>query len=212
MKQRRLIGLTGGIATGKSTVSNYLAEKYQIPVLDADVFAREAVAPGSDILAAIFTRYGDLAEGEARSGQASPAPLGDRIKLSDGSLDRAALGNIIFNDSQEKQWLESQIHPYVRDRFTSELAKITAETVVLSIPLLFEANLTHLVTEIWVVFCDEATQLQRLQKRNNLSLEQAKTRLKNQLPLTQKIALADVVLDNNSDLASLYRQCDRHIL
>ncbi len=203
MKQRRLIGLTGGIATGKSTVSNYLAEKYQIPVLDADVFAREAVAPGSDILAAIFTRYGDLAEGEARS---------EPIKLSDGSLDRAALGNIIFNDSQEKQWLESQIHPYVRDRFTSELAKITAETVVLSIPLLFEANLTHLVTEIWVVFCDEATQLQRLQKRNNLSLEQAKTRLKNQLPLTQKIALADVILDNNSDLASLYQQCDRHII
>ncbi len=192
MKQRRLIGLTGGIATGKSTVSNYLAEKYQIPVLDADVFAREAVAPGSNILAAIFTRYGE------------------RVKLSDGSLDRAALGNIIFNDSQEKHWLESQIHPYVRDRFTSELAKITTETIVLSIPLLFEANLTHLVTEIWVVFCDEATQLQRLQKRNNLSLEQAKTRLKNQLPLTQKIALADVVLDNNSDLASLYQQCDRH--
>jgi len=131
--------------------------------------------------------------------------------LPDGSLNRSALGEIIFNDSGEKQWLESQIHPYVRDRFTSELGKITAETVVLSIPLLFEANLTHLVTEIWVVFCDEATQLERLQKRNNLSLEQAQTRIKNQIPLTKKVALADVVIDNNSDLTSLYQQCDRYI-
>ncbi|MDJ0533329.1 MAG: dephospho-CoA kinase [Xenococcaceae cyanobacterium MO_207.B15] len=191
--KRRLIGLTGGIATGKTTVSNYLAKKYQIPVLDADIFAREAVTPNSDILAAIFSRYGD------------------RVKLPSSSLNRSALGEIIFNDSGEKQWLESQIHPYVRDRFTSELGKITAETVVLSIPLLFEANLTHLVTEIWVVFCDEATQLERLQKRNNLSLQQAQTRIKNQIPLTKKVALADVVIDNNSDLTSLYQQCDRYV-
>ena len=192
-KQRRLIGLTGGIATGKSTVSNYLADKYHIPVLDADVFAKEAVKTGSEILNQIFHRYGD------------------RIKLPDRNLNRSALGDIIFNDSSEKQWLENQIHPYVRDRFTSELKKITAETVVLSIPLLFEANLTHLVTEIWVVFCDEAVQLQRLQKRNKLSLEQAQARIKNQIPLTEKIALADVVIDNNADLASLYQQCDRYI-
>ncbi|MDJ0650601.1 MAG: dephospho-CoA kinase [Xenococcaceae cyanobacterium MO_188.B19] len=193
-KQRRLIGLTGGIATGKSTVSNYLADKYHIPVLDADVFAKEAVKTGSKILNQIFQRYGD------------------RIKLPDGSLNRSALGDIIFNDSSEKQWLENQIHPYVRDRFTSELKKITAETVVLSIPLLFEANLTPLVTEIWVVFCDEAVQLQRLQKRNNLSLEQAQARIKNQIPLTEKIALADVVIDNNADLATLCQQCDRCII
>ena len=192
--QRRLIGLTGGIATGKSTVSKYLAEKYYIPVLDADILAKEAVKPGSDILKQIFTRYGD------------------QVKLSDGSLDRSALGNIIFNHQEEKQWLESQIHPYVRTRFTLELEKITAETVVLSIPLLFEANLTHLVTEIWVVVCDKATQLKRLQKRNNLSLAEAQARIKNQLPLTQKIALADVVIDNNQDLASLYQQCDRYII
>ena len=194
IEQRRLIGLTGGIATGKSTVSNYLAEKYRIPVLDADIFAREAVKPGSDIFNRVFQRYGD------------------RVKLSDGSLNRSALGNIIFNDSDEKQWLENQIHPYVRDRFTIELEKIVASTVVLSIPLLFESNLTHLVTEIWVVFCNEAIQLERLQKRNNLSLEQAKTRIKSQLPLTQKIAMADVAIDNNADLVSLYHQCDCYII
>ncbi len=194
IEQRRLIGLTGGIATGKSTVSNYLAQKYHIPVLDADIFAREAVAVGSDILKRIFIRYGD------------------RIKLADGSLNRSALGDIIFNDPDEKQWLENQIHPYVRDRFTTELKKITAETVILSIPLLFEANLTHLVTEIWVVFCDEATQLQRLQKRNNLSLEQAQCRIENQISLTQKIALADVIIDNNLDLKSLFKQCDNFMM
>ena len=193
-KQRRLIGLTGGIATGKSTVSNYLADKYHLPVLDADIFAKEAVKTDSDILNRIFQRYGD------------------GIKLPDGSLNRSALGDIIFNDSSEKQWLENQIHPYVRDRFTSELKKITAGTVILSIPLLFEANLTHLVTEIWVVFCDETIQLQRLQKRNNLSLEQAQARIENQLSLTQKIALADIVINNNADLASLYQQCDRYII
>lgn len=194
IEQRRLIGLTGGIATGKSTVSNYLAQKYHIPVLDADIFAREAVAVGSDILKRIFIRYGD------------------RLKLADGSLNRSALGDIIFNDPDEKQWLENQIHPYVRDRFTTELKKITAETVILSIPLLFEANLTHLVTEIWVVFCDEATQLQRLQKRNNLSLEQAQCRIENQISLTQKIALADVIIDNNLDLKSLFKQCDNFMM
>lgn len=185
---KRLIGLTGGIATGKTTVSNYLATQYYLPVLDADVYAKEAVAENSPILQTIFQRYGD------------------KIKLADTSLDRAALGEIIFNNSQEKQWLESQIHPYVRDRFNQELSKINNHIIVLSIPLLFEAKLTNLVTEIWVVSCDRSLQMSRLQKRNGLTAKQAQARIDSQIPLVEKIAAADVVLDNNCDLAHLYAQ------
>ena len=190
---RRLIGLTGGIATGKTTVSNYLADKYGLPILDADIYAREAVAPNSPILQTIFKRYGD------------------RLKLPSGELNRSSLGEIVFNDSQEKQWLEAQIHPFVRDRFADQLQQIQAETVVLSIPLLFEANLTDTVTEIWVVSCDRAVQARRLQQRNGLTIQQAQARIDSQLPLSQKIALADRVLHNNAGLKELYLQVDRAI-
>jgi dephospho-CoA kinase len=189
----RIIGLTGGIGTGKTTVSDYLTQKYHLPILDADIYARDAVAIDSPILGDIFHRYGD------------------KIKLSDGSLNRLALGEIIFNDRTEKLWLESQIHPYVRDRFKDRLSQLENDTVVLSIPLLFEANLTHLVTEIWVVYCDRSTQVTRLQQRNHLNRQQAESRIDSQLPLLTKVERADVVLDNNGDLETLYRQIDRAI-
>jgi dephospho-CoA kinase len=196
---KRIIGLTGGIATGKSTVSHYLLSKYGVPILDADLYAKEAVAQNSLLLAAIFEHFGD------------------RFKLKDGSLNRSALGDLIFSNAEAKQWLENLIHPHVRDRFTRELAKIEnaqqnttpQNTVVLSIPLLFEANLTHLITEIWVVSCSPEIQLSRLQQRNNLTLEQAQNRINSQLPLSEKIARADFVLDNDSTLEALYQKCDR---
>lgn len=191
MISKRLIGLTGGIATGKTTVSSYLATKYCLPILDADVYAKEAVAKDSPILETIFNRYGD------------------QVKLTDRSLDRSELGEIIFNQPQEKQWLESQIHPYVRNRFEQELKCRPDRTIVLDIPLLFEAKLTNVVTEIWVVSCDRSQQIARLQQRNNLSLVQAIARIENQLPLAQKIAAADVVLDNSTTLEALYLQIDR---
>ncbi len=186
----RLIGLTGGIGTGKTTVSNYLAEKHNLPVLDADVYARQAVAQNSSILQTILARYGD------------------RVKLPDNSLNRSALGEIIFNDPIEKQWLESQIHPFVRERFTQELQCAKSDTIVLAIPLLFEAHLTDMVTEIWVVSCDRASQMARLQQRNGLTSQQAQARIDNQLPLSEKAALADVVLNNDADLKYLYAQVD----
>jgi len=187
---KRLIGLTGGIATGKTTVSNYLAERYSLPVLDADIYAREAVDKKSPILQTIFDRYGD------------------KIKLPAGDLNRSALGDIIFNDDREKQWLETQIHPFVRDRFTQELENTVSDRVVLSIPLLFEANLTGLVTEIWVVTCDRALQICRIKQRNGLTERQAEARIDSQMPVTQKVALADCVLTNNAGLPELYAQID----
>lgn len=195
---QRRIGLTGGIGTGKTTVSNYLVDAYQLPVLDADIYAREAVQPGSPILSKIFERYGVS------------------VRLPDDTLNRKRLGEIVFNNPVEKQWLEQQIHPYVRDRILAELDTLVAPTVVLVIPLLFEAQMTDLVTEIWVVSCSSKQQLQRMMERdreafpqeNRLSPEQAQSRINNQLPLEEKIARANVVLDNSSTIQSLLKQVD----
>jgi dephospho-CoA kinase len=213
----RIIGLTGGIGTGKTTVANYLASRYQLPILDADVYAREAVQPGSPILNQIFERYGVA------------------VKLPDGTLDRKHLGEIIFSYPDEKRWLEQQIHPYVRDRFQSELDTLVQEgirqeaedrrkeslydsyfrdaarvapTAVLVIPLLFEAGMTDLVTEIWVVSCPPEQQFHRIMERDRLSPEQAQARINNQLPLPEKVARADIVLDNSSTPDALLKQAD----
>src|SRR5579883_3477933 len=96
---KRIIGLTGGIATGKTTVANYLASAYDVPILDADIYARDAVSTGSPILDAIAQRYGE------------------EILLEKGKLNRQMLGEIIFNHPEERHWVEDLIHPYVRDRF-----------------------------------------------------------------------------------------------
>ena len=191
MTKKRLIGITGGISTGKTTVANYLQSAHQLPILDADIYAREAVEIGSPIVQKIYQRYGQ------------------HLQLADGSLNRQALGAIIFTNQDERSWLEAQIHPYVRNCFQTQLNQLTTSTVVLVIPLLFEARLTQLVTEIWVVACSEQQQLQRLMKRNNLNLEQAQARIDSQLPLAQKIAAADLVLDNSSTQEYLFKQVDQ---
>jgi dephospho-CoA kinase len=189
---QRLIGLTGGIATGKTTVSNYLRDRYGFPILDADVYAKEAVEVDSPIFQTIVKRYGS------------------EIQLENQTLNRTKLGDIIFNDQEEKKWLESQIHPYVRKRFQELIEFLDNQIIILSIPLLIEANLTHLVSEIWVVYCDVEQQIQRLQQRNHLTEEQAIARIKNQLPLAEKIIRADVVLDNSGSLEYLYQQIDQN--
>ncbi len=187
---KRIIGLTGGIATGKTTVANYLASAYNLPILDADIYARDAVSVGSPILDAIAQRYGA------------------QILLADGSLNRQRLGEIIFERQDERNKIEELIHPYVGDRFQEAIAQSSSQTLVLVIPLLFEAKMTHLVTEIWVVCCSESQQLQRLIQRNHLSQEQAKARINSQLSLAEKASRADVVLDNSYTLETLLKQVD----
>ena len=191
---KRIIGLTGGISCGKTTVSDYLANTDQLPVLDADIYAREAVQLGSPVLSQIAERYG--------SG----------IQMPDGTLNRKRLGEIVFSNPTERQWLEQQIHPYVRSRFESELNRLVAPTIALVIPLLIEAGMTDLVSEIWVVSCSPEQQLQRLIERDRLSLEQAQARLNSQLPIKEKIARADVVLDNAFTQEALLKQVDLALL
>jgi dephospho-CoA kinase len=189
IKPYRIIGLTGGIASGKSTVSHYLASAYHLPVLDADIYAREVVKTGSPVLKAITERYAD-------------------VLLLDGTLNRQKLGQIIFSSEEERRWLEQQIHPYVRDYFVKAINELTAQTVVLVVPLLFEAGMTDLVTEIWVVYCSQQQQVERLMQRNQLTREQAQARIQSQMPIQEKCDRAGVILDNSTTLEALLKQVD----
>lgn len=189
---KRIIGLTGGISTGKTTVSNYLADVYKLPVLDADVYARDAVQPGSPVLSIIAARYGT------------------NILLPDGTLDRPQLAEIIFRNPSERRWLEDIIHPEVRDRFVAAIHQLS-DPLVLVVPLLFEAQMTDLVTEIWVVSCVRQQQIDRLMQRNALSVEQAEARINAQMPIEEKCQLADIILDNSSSREMLFRQVDAAI-
>lgn len=190
---KRIIGLTGGIGTGKTTVSNYLADVGKLPVLDADVCARDAVQPGSLLLDKIAARYGS------------------KILLPDGTLHRPQLAEIIFRNPSERRWLEDLIHPKVRDRFLAAIDRIS-DTLVLVVPLLFEARMTDLPTEIWVVTCDRQQQIDRLMQRNGLSIEQAQARINAQMPIEEKCQQADLVLDNSSSREMLLRQVDAAIV
>jgi dephospho-CoA kinase len=184
---QRRIGLTGGIASGKSTVARWLEEQ-GLPVLDADVFAREALAPGSAGAAAVLERYGDVVHAKGHDPR-------------DAVLDRGALGQIVFQQPDERQWLEQLVHPHVRERFTTELAaRRSAPAVVLVIPLLFEAGLEGLCSEIWVVDCEPEQQLQRLMQRDGLSQAAAQSRIDAQWPMARKRERADRLIDNRGDL------------
>ena len=191
---QRRIGLTGGIGMGKTTVSNYLATVHKLPVLDADVYAREAVEPG-DLLVEIAERYGA------------------GVLLPDGTLDRHRLGDIIFSSPPERLWLEQQIHPHVRDRLIQAMQALSMKDVpvpivVLVIPLLFEARMTDLVTETWVVRCPPKQQMERLMQRDRLTLQQVSARIGSQMSIQKKITRADLVLDNTSTLDHLFQQVD----
>ena len=181
---QRRIGVTGGIASGKSSVGLYLSEQYALPVLDADIYARDALVPGSAATMAVLQRYGNAV---AEAGQRNPV-----------SIDRIALASIIFSDIEERRWLEQLIHPIVEKRFDVALGDLSAEpVVVLMIPLLFEAKLTGLCSEVWLVDCNQAQQCQRLIARDGLTLQEAEQRIATQWPLEQKRPLADLVIDNS---------------
>lgn len=194
MKQR-IIGITGGIATGKTTVSNYLHDTYGLTILDADIYARQALT--GDRLEQIRDRYGKLVFDDL------------------GNLERRKLGAIVFESESDRKWLEALIHPYVQECLINEANRLAPSTVVMVIPLLFEAKMEDLVTEIWTVTCDPQQQIQRLIQRNHLSEPEAKQRISSQISQSEKIELADVVIvnsddgDNEEDLKELFFQVDQ---
>ncbi len=186
---QRIIGITGGIATGKTTVSDYLHHIYELPILDADLYARQALT--GDRLSKIGDRYGKL------------------ILDDQGNLDRRKLGAIVFDSEIERHWLEALIHPYVKEGLISSAKCLAPSTVVMVIPLLFEAKMQDLVTEIWVITCDRQQQIQRLINRNHLSEIEAIQRIDSQMSQAEKAELADVIIVNADDSKQLFWQVDQ---
>jgi dephospho-CoA kinase len=183
-------------------VGRLLADRHGLPVLDADLYAHEALAPGSIASRAVLERYGLPVR--ARHGSAEHDPL------HDGTIDRAALGRIVFADAAERRWLEELVHPLVRRRFAAELERLAAApVVVLMVPLLFEAGLESLCSEVWLVDCETQQQLQRLLARDDLSPKEALARLNAQWPLARKRPLAEVLIDNRANPAGLAPQLER---
>jgi dephospho-CoA kinase len=185
-----IIGLTGSIASGKSTVSAMLT-KLGITVIDADIEARLAVEPGEKA-------YNDIV-----------SHFGTEVLEEDGKINRPALGSIIFNNEEKRLLLNSIVHPAVRERMAMKRQQAEAaneKAVVLDIPLLFESKLTGLVEKIIVVYVDEKTQLERLMSRNGFSEEEALSRIKSQTPLKEKVDLADEVIDNTGTIEQSRQQ------
>lgn len=186
----KIIGLTGGIATGKTTVARFL-EQLGAVVVDADQLSRDAVAPGSPALASVVELFG-------------PA-----VVAVDGSLDRQAVRGLIFGDNVKRKQLEAILHPAIKALAVQRLAEARtsgAEVAVYMAPLLIEAQATDRVDEVWVVTLRPEVQLERLMARDHCSREQAKQIITAQMPLAEKEGYGIVVIDNSGTLEETRQQ------
>lgn len=188
----KVIGLTGGIASGKSTVSELLSV-FGFKVVDADKAAREAVKKGSKGLAQVREVFGDEAIDE------------------NGEMNRRYMGDLVFNHPEKRLKLNAIIHPIVRDIMEEEKQEYLKQgyNVIMDIPLLFENELENTVDEVWVVYTSESIQMDRLMQRNNLSLEDAKARVYSQISIDKKSRMADHVIDNLGDKLELKQNLER---
>lgn len=188
----KVIGLTGGIASGKSTVSELLSV-FGFKVVDADKAAREAVKKGSKGLAQVREVFGDEAIDE------------------NGEMNRRYMGDLVFNHPEKRSELNAIIHPIVRDIMEEEKQEYLKQgyNVIMDIPLLFENELENTVDEVWVVYTSESIQMDRLMQRNNLSLEDAKARVYSQISIDKKSRMADHVIDNLGDKLELKQNLER---
>ncbi|MCL6580370.1 MAG: dephospho-CoA kinase [Firmicutes bacterium] len=193
----RVIGLTGGIASGKSTVSRALRE-LGAPVIDADLVAKEIVRPGTPAWRELV------------------ATFGEDILLPDGSIDRRRLGDRVFGDPAAVRRLNEITHPRIvaaiKDRLRALAAGEQGEPppgVVIDAPLLIEAGMVDMVDEVWVVVVDAETQMRRLIARDHFDEKQARHRIEAQMPLEQKLAYADEVIDNRGPVGETKAQVRR---
>lgn len=190
--EKLIIGLTGSIASGKSTVAKML-EQYEFPIVDADLVARVVVEPGKPALQQIKNKFGE------------------DIVLEDGNLNRPKLGNIIFNDPKKRLDLNAIMHPAIRKEMLEQRDKCLRDghpVVIMDIPLLFESKLQHFVEKILVVSVTEENQLRRLMERNELSEADARARISSQLPISVKEEGADAVIYNNESLEETQQQLE----
>lgn len=173
-----IVGLTGGIGCGKTTVSDEFA-KLGICVVDADVVARQMVAPGSTCLQAISEKFGP------------------HILLADGNLNRAKLREAIFADPADKQWLDNLMHPAIRQQMQDELSNAASDYAILSAPLLFENGLDKMADVCLVIDIPEQLQIERTSKRDDVSTEQVKNIIKVQIDRDSRRQRADFIIEND---------------
>lgn len=191
----KVIGLTGGIATGKSTVSELLSV-YGFKIVDADIAARKAVAKGSKGLEQVKAQFGEEAITE------------------EGEMDRKYMGELVFNHPEKRIELNKIVHPIVREIMEEEKCEYLKQgyNVIMDIPLLFENNLQDTVDEVWLVYTSESVQIERLMERNNLTAEDAKARVYSQISIDKKSRMADHVIDNLGDKLELKQNLERLLI
>lgn len=187
-----VLGLTGGIASGKSTVSNYLYEQGAV-VIDADIVSRQVVRPGAKGLLALVSE------------------LGKQIQNEDGTLNRAALGEIIFNDQKKRDVVNGLLHPLIKEEMLNQV-KIAEEKavdlVVLDIPLLFESKCEQYCDAVLVVDVSPETQKGRLMRRNDFTQKEAQARIDSQMDPAERKKRADFVVNNDASEEKTYQQVD----
>lgn len=179
-----VVGLTGGIGSGKTTVADLFA-LYNIDIIDADIVAREVVEPGTPGLKAIADK------------------LGSDILLTDGTLNRSKLRQAIFNDNSLKTWLNQLLHPMIREKMQADIARTTSPYCLLVIPLMVENNLQTMAHRLLVVDVDEKVQIARTQQRDQVDAEHVKKILAAQASREERLAAADDVISNNDNNAAL---------
>lgn len=187
-----ILGLTGSIATGKSTVSRYFSDK-GIPLVDADLVARKVVEPETKGLAAITKTFGNT------------------YLLPDGRLNRKKLGTLIFSDDNKRQELNELLQAYISNEIDREIAMLKQacpDLIVLDIPLLFENNYTNRCDAVMVVYTTPEVQMERLMARNQLSTQEAKKRIASQMSIEEKRKRADFIINNNDSRSETYKQVE----
>ena len=188
-----VVGLTGGIGSGKSTIAGLFAE-LGVPIVDADLVARQVVEKGSPLLAEIAAHFGP------------------EILLKDGTLNRAALREKIFANEMQKHWLNQLLHPAIRHEMLRQLAAQQAPYCIFMVPLLIENNLTALCQRILVVDVLEHTQVERACQRDNNQVEQIKRIMQSQVSRQERLKYADDVINNNEDLIAGLPQLKQKVL
>ncbi|HBA65645.1 MAG TPA: dephospho-CoA kinase [Methylococcaceae bacterium] len=181
------IGLTGGIGSGKTTIADLFAE-LNVPVIDADDIAREVVAPGSQALEQIRHAFGE------------------GVIAGDGSLDRGAMRELVFADTEQKRKLEAIVHPMVRQRILKRVASLDASYCIICVPLLVESGMVDLVDRVLVVDCSVETQIERVTKRDRLDEKIVRAMIASQATREQRKALANDLIDNASTDSMLAEQ------
>ncbi|MFH0255994.1 dephospho-CoA kinase [Vibrio rumoiensis] len=183
-----VVGLTGGIGSGKTTIANLFHDQFGIEIIDADVVAREVVEPGTRGLNAIAEYFGE------------------QVLTSEGELDRAALRERIFSNVDEKKWLNNLLHPLIRQSITQQLSKVSSDYSLLVVPLLVENNWQPMIDRLLVIDVHPETQIARTRQRDGVSEDQVHSILASQASREERLSFADDVINNDAPLNEQTKQ------